>query len=202
MIVNTSIQVNIDDTLLASLKAVLSCLQSRDDYTARHCQRVAEYAVRIGRRLQFPEKSLGLLYAGGLLHDIGKLTFSNQAFEDTSAELADEVAYQIRRHPLTGAAILSGMGHNGTICDCVLYHHERYDGSGYPYGLKKDQIPLAAQIVSIVDAFDAMTTDRPYHSGLQTREGLDVLSLERDGRFAFEMVQALIAEFRFSPSFS
>ncbi len=148
----------------------------KDRYTQAHAQRVAIYARRLALRLGVSEGEADLIALGGLLHDVGKLALSDRIFSNQKADLSSELIWEVKIHPVLGAAMLKRLNCSETICDVALCHHERIDGSGYPFGLKGDAIPLSARIVSVADCFDAITTDRPYQKRQSCNEAIIALS--------------------------
>jgi HD-GYP domain-containing protein (c-di-GMP phosphodiesterase class II) len=139
-----------------------AALGERDPYTHAHAQRVAAYSRRLAERAEIAGEELYAITMGGMLHDVGKLGLSDRIFSNKQAALSKDMIGEVQSHPLIGAQLLSRFNCSKTITDVVLYHHERIDGSGYPFGLAGHEIPLCAKIVSIADCFDAITTDRPY----------------------------------------
>lgn len=142
----------------------------KDQYTHAHAHRVAAYAKRLSIRVGLPMHEVMQAAMGGMLHDVGKLGLSDKLFSNQTEVLSEELKWEVHNHPLIGAAMLKKINCPKTITDAVLYHHERMDGSGYPFRLEGDHIPLSAKIVSIADCFDAITTDRPY----QRRKSCDI----------------------------
>ncbi|MBI5896869.1 MAG: HD domain-containing protein [Desulfobacterales bacterium] len=137
-------------------------LGQRDPYTHAHAQRVAAYSRRLSERTGIGGEDLRAITMGGMLHDVGKLGLSDRIFSNKQAALSKEMLGEVQSHPLIGAQLLSKFNCPKAIIDVVLGHHERIDGSGYPFGLAGGEIPLGAKIVSVADCFDAITTDRPY----------------------------------------
>ena len=147
---------------LAQVQMAVTMLEAKDPYTRGHSRRVAEYAVATGRQLGLPPNLLEQLRLGGELHDIGKIGTRDAVLHKPGPLDADEFA-EIRRHTVEGEAMLSVLrADHPEVLHIVRWHHERLDGSGFPDGLVAHQIPIAARIVSVVDAFDAMTTTRAY----------------------------------------
>lgn len=147
--------------------ALAKSLDSRDNYTANHSENVAKYALKIAQEMKLSKKQCEAIVIGGLLHDIGKIGVP-EAILTKSSRLSDDEFDEIKRHPILGYETLkhiSNFRKNGVL-DMVLYHHERYDGKGYPYGLKGEEIPLVARIMAIADSFDAMTSKRVYRNAL------------------------------------
>ena len=147
---------------IAALFFMASALDLKDPYTHAHAHRVAEYAKRLAVRAELPMSQVIQITIGGMLHDVGKLALSDKILSNCNAVLTEEMQREVYNHPLIGAALVQKITCKKTIFEAVLFHHERIDGSGYPFGLKADEIPLTAKIISIADCFDAVTTDRPY----------------------------------------
>ena len=158
-----------------NLAALTLAMGSQDVYTQGHGRRVAAYAERIARRVGLSAEETETLRIGGLLHDIGKIAFSPKLLTNTRARLSASMRAEIRRHPAIGREFLKMLNMAEAVIDCVHYHHERMDGTGYPRGLKADQIPLGAKIISVADCFDALTTDRPYQRGKRPVDALQTL---------------------------
>jgi len=148
--------------MLATIAFVLGL---KDPYTEGHVRRVSAYAGRLATKLGLPPDAVNDIGLGGLLHDVGKIGLSDQIFRHTEAHLSAEMLSEVRRHPAMGKTLLQQLNFAPPILEYVLYHHERMDGSGYPRGLKGDEIPIGAKIISVVDCFDAIVTDRPYQKG-------------------------------------
>ena len=137
----------------------------QDKYTKEHSDRVASYAVLIGKKLNLSEKDLETLSLGATYHDVGKVgVSSNIVFKDS--KLTDDEYTTMKTHIFIGCDILSRSPVFENIIPIVKYHHERYDGTGYPEGLKGDEIPLLTRIVSVADTFDAMSSNRVYRNAL------------------------------------
>jgi len=143
----------------------------RDPYTAGHSQRVAAYSRELALALRVPADEVDHIEHGALLHDIGKLGVPDAVLFKTGA--LDRIERRlIESHPLLGAKILARGRCSPAVTRCVLHHHERVDGSGYPHGIAGEAIPLGARIIAVADAFDAMTTDRPYRRALGADEAI------------------------------
>ncbi|MCL6592373.1 MAG: HD domain-containing protein [Alicyclobacillus sp.] len=164
--------------LLDSYFATLSAaLDARDPYTAGHSLRVAEYAAVIGALAGMDEASIHRLRKAGWLHDIGKIGIRDQILLK-EGRLTEEEFHMIRQHPVLGETILKNVQPAEAILPLlpgVRSHHERFDGKGYPDGLRGEEIPLDGRILAVADAFDAMTSDRPYRRGLPPEEAIRIL---------------------------
>jgi putative nucleotidyltransferase with HDIG domain len=150
---------------VAILSMLSGAIEARDPYTRGHSVRVTALAEAVARGLGCSEERLASLRVGGPLHDIGKLTVSDDVLRKEGRLDARELE-QIREHPKAGAKILLRLSALREAIPCVLYHHERWDGNGYPWGKAGEEIPLEARVLAIADAFDAMTSDRPYRRAL------------------------------------
>lgn len=155
-----------------------------------HNLRVARLCVHIGRELSMSAPELRLLARAGLLHDIGKLGIPSAVLEKHSA-LDESEWLLVRMHPEMGLNLLDRAGQSSREVLAVLYHHERLDGSGYPYGLKAEAIPIEARIVAVADTYDALTSDRPYRAACADLEARRVLMSEAATRLDARAVSAL-----------
>ena len=152
-------------------------IEARDPTTQGHCQRLAAYATRMGRAIGLDEADLAALERGGFLHDIGKIVVPDRVLLK-DGKLDPQESRVMREHPIVGDAICTGLRSLQKVRPIVRHHHERLDGSGYPDGLKNAQVPLLAQIIGIVDVFDALTTERPYHTPIPHDEALGIIDDE------------------------
>jgi len=150
---------------LASIETLRRTVDAKDAYTRGHSDRVSCYSVLIGEKLGLSKEDLEILKVGGLFHDIGKIGIPDNILLKPS-KLTFEEYDEIKKHPLIGAHILENSKVFENIIPIVLHHHERYDGKGYPYGLKGEDIPFMARIVAVSDTFDAMTSSRSYRNSL------------------------------------
>ncbi len=152
--------------LLASVvKAMSSAIDAKDPYTCGHSDRVARVAVRIAKELGCNSSTLHTVYMAGLLHDVGKIGISDEVLRKPGALTKEEYEH-IKQHPELGYRILADLKQLSSILPAVLHHHEQWDGRGYPCSLAGEDIPEIARIMAVADAFDAMTSDRPYRPGM------------------------------------
>lgn len=156
----------------ASLTALANAIDLRDRYTRGHVERVTAYAMAIAARMDWPEWRIEQLRFGAILHDIGKIHIRETTLFKVTA-LSEEEWAEIKRHPINGAEMIKDIPYLITAVPIVRHHHERWDGKGYPDRLAGDAIPIEARIVSVADAFDAMTTERPYSPRRDLEEALD-----------------------------
>jgi HD-GYP domain-containing protein (c-di-GMP phosphodiesterase class II) len=155
--------------------SLANALDARDPYTSGHSARVSEFACAIGRLLPLDRESLEQIRIGALLHDIGKIGISDQVLQKPG-QLTREEFDIIKQHPSIGRRILEGVSGFEPYLASVELHHENWDGTGYPRGLAGEDVPLAARIIHIADAYDAMTSDRPYRRGMSHRRAMAILA--------------------------
>lgn len=172
--------------------SLANALDARDPYTAGHSRRVAEYSLAIGRQLHLDQEQLDDLRIGALLHDIGKIGIPDTVLQKPGALSNDEFAL-LRQHPTIGRRILEGVKGFHPYLPVVELHHENWNGRGYPLGLEQTATPFAARIVKIADAYDAMTSDRPYRPGLSDAEAVRRLEAASGTEFDALIVQAFVA---------
>ena len=146
-------------------------VEFKDPYTEGHLRRISGYSEEIGRILGLGSDELRTIRYAGILHDIGKIGVQQSIIMKPGPLTPDEEK-ELRRHSEYGAAIVAPLRFADRVAPIVLAHHERWDGDGYPHGLRGEAIPLGARIISVVDAFDAMNTDRPYRSALGAEEAI------------------------------
>jgi putative nucleotidyltransferase with HDIG domain len=176
---------------MATIEVLVNALEAKDPYTAGHSTRVSRYALAIAAELGFPEDESTDLQAGAVLHDIGKIGIGDGVLLKPG-RLSEAEFDEIKDHPRRGARIIDAFNRSSTVLSVVFHHHERYDGRGYPAGLRGEDIPLAARIVNVADAFDAMTTSRPYAGEPRTRaEGVAELRRGAGSQFDPVVVDAL-----------
>lgn len=154
-----------DELLLAFVRSLVSTLEARDPYTRGHSERVALVARRLGQEMGLSEDELDDIYLAGLLHDIGKIGIDDRILRKPG-QLTDEEFRKIQEHPLIGYSILAQLKNLSRVLPGVRNHHETYSGKGYPDGLKGEAIPLMARILAVADSYDAMSSSRPYRTGM------------------------------------
>ena len=174
-------------------------LKVKDREARAHNLRVARLCVQIGRQMSMSAYELRVLARAGLMHDIGKLGIPDTVLGKHSA--LDEAEWSLMRtHPEMGLTLLDRAGQSSREVLAVLYHHERLDGSGYPYGLKAEAIPIEARIVAVADTYDALTSDRPYRKACSDFEARRVLGEEAKSRLDAKAVHALFNALDFKVS--
>jgi len=177
---------------VGAIRALAAALDARDPYTAGHSERVSALSLQVGQQMQLSEAELDVLKLGALLHDIGKIGISDAVLRKP-AQLTPAEFEQIKRHPALGARILRQVPFLAPHLSIVELHHERPDGQGYPFGLRGTDIPLAARIVHVADAFDAMTSARAYRPARGALEAIAELQRHAGTHFDPASVDALIA---------
>lgn len=171
---NMALYENIYTNLFATLYAFVKAIEVRDPYTKQHSTRVTEISLRLGQSMNCTPEELDILKFAGPLHDIGKIGIRDDILLKPG-RLTDDEYQKIKEHPLLGADIVGKLGMWGREQEIIRCHHERFDGSGYPLGLKGEEIPLLARILSVADAYDAMASDRAYRRKMETGKILNIL---------------------------
>lgn len=162
---NAGLYEKLKETFLHTAEALAEAVNSRDPYTGGHVRRVGDYSLRLACALELSEKEKEDLMLAAILHDIGKIGVDDAILRKSGLLSPDEKSI-MRKHPEIGARILNFVEEMRDVTPGVRHHHESFDGSGYPDGLKGEEIPLHARIIAITDAFDALTTDRPYSKAM------------------------------------
>jgi HD-GYP domain-containing protein (c-di-GMP phosphodiesterase class II) len=175
-----------------TLDALTAALDLRDRETEGHSRRVVEYTARLARQMGLPEPEIRSICRGALIHDIGKIGVPDAILLKPGL-LDPEERRIMEKHPLAGYEMLLGVPYLKVEIPIVLAHQEHWDGSGYPFGLKGDQIPLGARLFAIADTFDALTSDRPYRSSRSCAEAVEVIAAEAGRQFDPQAVQAFLA---------
>jgi putative nucleotidyltransferase with HDIG domain len=189
----------LEATLLETIETLNAAVEARDPYTAGHSQRVRRVALAIGRELRLPAKQLGALATAALFHDIGKIGMPDSILTKPD-RLDREEAAVMREHVVRGAEIVSRITSLRDSVPAIRHHHERWDGLGYPDRLSGTAIPVEAAIIAIADAWDAMTTDRPYATALTMEEAMLQIHAGRGKQFSPAVVDAFLSVARRRPA--
>ena len=179
------------ELFLASIRALAAAIDAKDPYTRGHSERVARYASAIAKEMGLSAEDVRKARLSALLHDVGKIGIDDRIIRKPTA-LTDEEFELMKAHPVKGAAIMETIPQLADIIPGMKYHHEKWEGGGYPDGLKGEQIPMQARIVAVADAFDAMTTTRPYQKAMEVTYVLERLREMANKRFDSVVIEALI----------
>jgi HD-GYP domain-containing protein (c-di-GMP phosphodiesterase class II) len=182
----------IKKTNFETVRALVHAIDQKDNYTSGHSERVGFLAKVVGQRMGLPAKTLQVLEWTGLLHDIGKIGIPGQVLKKPGRLTPEEYAI-IQEHPSRSFEVLKPVASLEPVLDGVLYHHENPDGSGYPKGLKGDEIPLAARIVHVVDVYDALTSTRSYRSAFDHERATEIMKNDAGTRLDAEVVRQFLA---------
>ena len=182
---------DLEESYLATVKTLAFVVEAKDTHTRSHLDRAHDYAVALASRVAPELAQDQTLRYGFFLHDIGKIGIPERILSKPGP-LTDEEWAIMRTHPLLGAQILSPVKFLIPALPIVEAHHEKWDGSGYPRGLRREEIPLGARIFALVDAFDAMTSDRPYRRALSFEQALEQISACAGTHFDPEVVRSFV----------
>lgn len=188
---NTRLHQAVVDGYKTTIRALAAAIDAKDHYTQGHSQRVTEYAVMIANHLSLPPKDIDMLEYAGILHDIGKIGVPDTLIRKPGHLEPDERRI-MKQHPAIGAYMLKDIPFLKETSDIVLYHHERYDGQGYPEGILGEDIPIGARILAIADTFDSMTSDRSYRKALTKEYALEEIKLCAGSQFCPVVAEAFL----------
>jgi len=174
-----------------TIKALNKAVEVKDPYTSGHASRVGEYAIKLAQALKLPDNRIEKIRIAAILHDIGKIGISDSILNKTGV-LTDDEYEAIKQHPLIGAQIVDNVDFLRDVTEIIKYHHERYDGKGYPEGIDGENIPMEAAILSIADVYDAMTSDRPYRKALPVEKALTEIEKNAGTQFHPEIACTFI----------
>lgn len=181
----------LEQSYLESIQTVRYTVEAKDTYTRGHSDRVSAFSVMLGKKLGLSKEDLHKLEIGGLFHDVGKIGVPDNILQKSDS-LTEEEYSEIKSHPTIGAHILSTATIFKDIIPIVKYHHENYDGTGYPSRLKGNDIPYLARITAVVDSFDAMTSRRVYRNSLSIQSVIDEIAKNKGTQFDPEIADAFL----------
>jgi len=167
------------DDMESMLFSLARMIEAKDEHTGDHCERLSTTSQKFGQLLGLDENELKALKKGGVLHDIGKLGIPDAILMKPAALTSEEFEV-MKKHPLIGHQLCGGLKSMKTTAPIILHHHERWDGSGYPHGLKGDEIPYIAQVFQLIDIYDALTYERPYKPAFSVDNALKIIQEETD----------------------
>ena len=171
-----------------TIRAIIEALDAKDSYTLGRSRRVTYYSLKIANELNLNDAEIGRIELAGLLHDIGMIGISDEALFKTE-KLTEEEFNEIKSHVTHGVRILEDIKQLKDVITIIKYHHEHYDGNGYPYGIKGEDIPLASRIIAIADAYDGMVSNRAYRQAMQPNEALQIIENLAGKQFDPNLVQ-------------
>jgi len=181
----------IDQAYLETINVLANTIEGRDPYTHGHVQRVSNYAQLLALKLDWPRENLRMLAFGARLHDIGKITVPDEILKKPG-NLNPEEWRLMKEHPTAGEKILRNITHLQPAIPYVLYHHERWDGSGYPHNLKGRDIPIEGRLLAIADVYDALSTNRPYHPARATSDVIQYMEVRAGKHFDPDLVPIFV----------
>lgn len=186
----------VNNDQLDLVTSLANALDSRDHYTMNHSNEVARYSLKIAQNMGLSIEICKNVQMGGLLHDIGKIGIP-ESILNKPGNLTDDEFSRIQTHPIIGFQMMDHITsfHDNGVLDIILYHHERYDGKGYPKGLKGEQIPLGARIIAVADAYDAMRSNRVYRNQLDIDYAIYEIRHNRGKQFDPKVVDAFLGLF-------
>ncbi|TMF57961.1 MAG: HD-GYP domain-containing protein [Chloroflexi bacterium] len=171
--------------------ALANAIEAKDSYTRGHSERLAKLAGACAERMGLSRDEVSAVRLGAILHDVGKIGIPDRILRQSMALTEDEMAW-MRRHPQIGADIIGPVEGLHHVAPLIRHHHEKWDGTGYPSGLKSEEIPLGSRIISVADAFEAMVADRIYRPSLGLNKALDELRTGRGSHFDPKVVDAFL----------
>ena len=188
---NAELYKHMQDTYLGTIQTLARAIDAKDPYTKGHSDRVTRYTVKVAKEMNLSEKAVRNIEYAALIHDIGKIGI-RETILAKKGKLSQTEYEIVKMHPLIGESIITPVKFLNGIAPLILYHHEHFDGKGYLEGLRGESIPLGARIISVADAFDAMTSDRPYRKALTKEEARGELEKESGKRFDPEVIKAFL----------
>ena len=180
--------VNVENAIIALATAI----EAKDPYTEGHVDRVANYALILGKEAGLAPWELQALRKAAILHDVGKIGIDESILLKPGS-LTEEEFNQLKTHSVIGERICRPLGQDRLILEVIRHHHERYDGKGYPDGLAGEDIPIAARIMAVVDAYDALTSDRPYRARRSQEQAVEILKQEAGKQFDPKLATAFVS---------
>ncbi|MDH3258334.1 MAG: HD domain-containing protein [Deltaproteobacteria bacterium] len=189
---NSQLRGDMEKIYFESISALAAAVEARDIYTNGHSRRVSNFSVAIAKLMGLPDDVVKLVHDASLLHDIGKIGIPDTILHNSSAKLPDELYEVIKTHSVIGENIVKPLHSLRTLCPGVRHHHERVDGNGYPDGLAGKAIPIEARIMAVADAYDAMTSDRPYRNMMSQSMAIKQLKKNSGTQFDPQCVSAML----------
>jgi len=188
MMENLQLIADFQELFLGVIKTLVNIIETKDEYTRGHSERVTKISLAIGKALGLDKKEIETLHVSALLHDIGKIAIPEEILKKPGKLTLEEFSI-IKKHPTIGTELVKELKNFDEISKGILYHHERFDGHGYPSGASGKDIPFNARIIAIADSFDAMTSNRPYRERLNDQNAIDEINRNRGKQFDAEIVK-------------
>ena len=188
---NYELNQDAEKTYLETITALAVAVEARDRYSKGHLDRVADYVECLGKAMKLDEEMMKILKSGAILHDVGKIGISDEVLKKQGS-LNKEEQKEMEQHVIIGVNIIKPIRHMSALCDLVRYHQELYNGTGYPDGLKGEEIPLSARVLKICDTYDAMTTDRPYHKAMNKEDAKNEIRAKKGIDFDPEITEKFL----------
>ncbi|MCX7748894.1 MAG: HD domain-containing protein [Clostridia bacterium] len=185
---------------IKTIDVLIAAIEAKDKYTEGHSQRVSKYAVKIAKKMGLAKEQIEDIKVAGILHDIGKIGISDSILLKADKLTKDEYE-EIKQHPAISNKILHSVGFSDRTLKAIAYHHERYDGKGYPFGLIGEDITIEAQIIAVADAYDAMTSNRSYRKAMSREEALNELFVNKETQFNPKVIDALFHAIDYAKDF-
>ncbi|MDD3150102.1 MAG: response regulator [Candidatus Gastranaerophilales bacterium] len=189
---NTKIASDLKDLFQGTINAITAALDAKDSYTLGRSKRVCRYSVEIGKQMNLTDVELTRIELAGLLHDIGMIGVP-EAILNKPGNLTQEEFETVKDHVKMGARILGNIKQLESVIEVILHHHEHFNGNGYPNNIKGDDIPLAARIIAIADAYDGMVSDRAYRIGMEHEKAIEIIKSLSNKQFDPQVVEAFLA---------
>ena len=188
---NNRLIADFKDLFSGTISAITDALDEKDKYTAGRSKRVCEYAIEIAKEMNLSDIEISKIEVASLLHDIGMIGVPEEILNKTD-KLSDEEFKIIQKHVSYGLNILGSIKQLDSVVPIIKYHHERYDGTGYPYGLKGEEIPIGARIIALADTFDALTSSRVYRASVPVDKAIELLKSFAGKQLDYNVVQAFL----------
>lgn len=179
------------DLFSGTISAITEALDEKDEYTSGRSKRVCEYAIAIAKEMNLSSIEISKIEVASLLHDIGMIGVPEYILNKTE-KLSQEEYSKIQQHVSYGLNIIGNIKQLETVVPIIKYHHERYDGSGYPYGIKGEEIPIGARIIGLADTFDALTSNRAYRQPMEFNKAVEVIQSLAGNQLDYNVVQAFL----------
>ena len=190
-IINERLNLDAEQTYKQTVSALAVAVEARDAYSRGHSDRVSKYAVMVAKKIGLNEEAISMIQDAAELHDVGKIGIEDEVLRKAGRLTQDEMRI-MRKHPEIGESIVKPIRSLANLCDLIRHHHEFLDGTGYPDGLKADEVNTGARILAVADAYDAMTTDRPYRKALTQEEAIAELRKFAPAHYDEKIVEAFV----------